>query len=177
MGAGRRKISAGRANEWESRRDRRHPPESGAGPVNSSPGAGAADRLPWARAVALHLLPGTLTMAALLALTPALVRAGWPRVLAYQVAAGLVGFAGQLTTYELKAVEIAYEGHAAELNVTPLTAVILTAILTPRPSPRSGCTRSSIAVRRRPASSPSTAAGFIPSAGSASSAIPSRARR
>ena len=42
-------------------------------------------------AVALHLLPGTLTMAALLALTPALVRAGCSRVLAYQVAVGLVG--------------------------------------------------------------------------------------
>jgi membrane protease YdiL (CAAX protease family) len=56
-----------------------------------SSSAEAADRLPWVRALALHLLPGTLTMAALLLLTPALVRAGWPRVLAYQLAAGLVG--------------------------------------------------------------------------------------
>jgi membrane protease YdiL (CAAX protease family) len=60
-------------------------------PVNESPRVAAADHLPWARAVALHLLPGTLTMAALLAVTPALVRAGAPPALAYQVAAGLVG--------------------------------------------------------------------------------------
>ena len=59
--------------------------------MNLPPGVEAADRLPFGRAVALHLLPGTLTMAALLALTPALVRAGWPRVMAYQVAVGLVG--------------------------------------------------------------------------------------
>jgi membrane protease YdiL (CAAX protease family) len=50
-----------------------------------------ADQLPLGRAVALHLLPGTLTMAALLALTPALVRSGWPRGMAYQVAVGFVG--------------------------------------------------------------------------------------
>jgi D-3-phosphoglycerate dehydrogenase / 2-oxoglutarate reductase len=49
-----------------------------------------------------------------------------------RLAEQLGGFAGQLTTYELKAVEIAYEGHAAELNVKPLTAVILTAILAPQ---------------------------------------------
>jgi len=49
-----------------------------------------------------------------------------------QLAQQLGNFAGQLTTYELRAVEIVYEGHAAELNVTPLTAVILTAILVPQ---------------------------------------------
>ena len=49
-----------------------------------------------------------------------------------KLAEQLGGFAGQLTTYELKAVEIAYEGHAADLNVKPLTAVILTAILAPQ---------------------------------------------
>jgi uncharacterized protein len=60
--------------------------------VNLSPGAEAADQLPWARAaVLLHLLPGTLTLTALLVLTPALIRAGCPRVLAYQGAVGLVG--------------------------------------------------------------------------------------
>ncbi len=48
------------------------------------------------------------------------------------LAAQLGSFAGQLTTYELKGVEIAYEGHAAELNVKPLTAIILTAILAPQ---------------------------------------------
>lgn len=59
--------------------------------VNPPPHAEAADQLPWARAIALHLLPGTLTMAALLALTPALVRAGWPPVLGYQAAVALAG--------------------------------------------------------------------------------------
>ncbi len=44
----------------------------------------------------------------------------------------LGSFAGQLATYELKAIEIAYEGHAAELNVKPLTAVALTQILAPQ---------------------------------------------
>ncbi len=41
-------------------------------------------------------------------------------------------FAGQLTTYELREIEIGYEGHVAELNVKPLTAVILAAILAPQ---------------------------------------------
>jgi D-3-phosphoglycerate dehydrogenase len=49
-----------------------------------------------------------------------------------KLAQQLGSFAGQLTTYELKGVDIAYEGHAAELNVNPLTAVILTAILVPQ---------------------------------------------
>ena len=49
-----------------------------------------------------------------------------------KLAEQLGGFAGQLTTYELQGVEISYEGHAAELNVKPLTAVILTAILAPQ---------------------------------------------
>ena len=47
------------------------------------------------------------------------------------------------------------------------------AIPTPPPSPRSACTRSSIAARKPPASSPSTASASIPSAGSASSATTS----
>src|SRR5262245_36995284 len=71
-----------------------HPPAlflTGAEPVNRPPGAEAIDHLPWAQAAVLHLSPGTLTMAALLCLTPGLVRAGCPRVLAYLVAAGLVG--------------------------------------------------------------------------------------
>ena len=45
------------------------------------------------------------------------------------------------------------------------------AIPTPPPSPRSACMPCSIAARRRPASSPSTATGTIPNAGSVSSAI------
>jgi D-3-phosphoglycerate dehydrogenase len=51
-----------------------------------------------------------------------------------KLAQQLGSFAGQLTAYEqrLNGVEITYEGHAAELNVSPLTAVILTAILAPQ---------------------------------------------
>jgi D-3-phosphoglycerate dehydrogenase / 2-oxoglutarate reductase len=55
------------------------------------------------------------------------------RLKPYLTLAELLGdFAGQLTTYELKAIDIAYEGHAAELNTKPLTAIILTAILAPQ---------------------------------------------
>jgi D-3-phosphoglycerate dehydrogenase / 2-oxoglutarate reductase len=49
-----------------------------------------------------------------------------------RLAEQLGSFAGQLTTYELQGVEISYEGHASELNVKPLTAVALTAILAPQ---------------------------------------------
>ncbi len=44
----------------------------------------------------------------------------------------LGSFAGQLTDTGLSSVEIAYSGHAAELNVKPLTAVALTALLRPQ---------------------------------------------
>ncbi len=55
------------------------------------------------------------------------------RLKPYVTLAELLGnFAGQLTTYELKAIEITYEGQAAELNTKPLTAVILAAILAPQ---------------------------------------------
>ncbi len=48
-----------------------------------------------------------------------------------KLAEQLGSFAGQLTTAELNSVEIEFAGHAAELNVKPLTAIILTAILAP----------------------------------------------
>jgi D-3-phosphoglycerate dehydrogenase len=44
----------------------------------------------------------------------------------------LGNFAGQLVPWELKGVEIVYEGHAAELNVKPLTAIVLSALLAPQ---------------------------------------------
>ena len=44
----------------------------------------------------------------------------------------LGSFAGQLTDTGLSSVEIAYSGHAAELNVKPLTAIALTALLRPQ---------------------------------------------
>ena len=49
-----------------------------------------------------------------------------------KLAEQLGSFAGQLTTFELKAVEISYEGHAADLNVKPLTAIVLTSLLAPQ---------------------------------------------
>jgi D-3-phosphoglycerate dehydrogenase / 2-oxoglutarate reductase len=49
-----------------------------------------------------------------------------------KLAEELGSFAGQLTDVGLSAVEIAYSGHAAELNVKPLTAIALTALLRPQ---------------------------------------------
>jgi len=49
-----------------------------------------------------------------------------------KLAEQLGGFAGQLTTTGLKGVEVSYEGHAAALNVKPLTAIVLTALLAPQ---------------------------------------------
>ena len=43
----------------------------------------------------------------------------------------LGGFAGQLVEAPLSAVEIEYEGHAADLNVKPLTAIALAGLLAP----------------------------------------------
>jgi D-3-phosphoglycerate dehydrogenase / 2-oxoglutarate reductase len=44
----------------------------------------------------------------------------------------LGSFIGQLTEADLKGIAIEYEGHAAELNIKPLTAVALTALLSPQ---------------------------------------------
>jgi len=44
----------------------------------------------------------------------------------------LGSFAGQLTERGLSGVELEYSGHAAELNVKPLTAIALTALLSPQ---------------------------------------------
>jgi D-3-phosphoglycerate dehydrogenase len=49
-----------------------------------------------------------------------------------KLAEQLGSFAGQMTTYEIKSVDIVYEGHVTELNVKPLTAVVLTALLSPQ---------------------------------------------
>ena len=55
-----------------------------------------------------------------------------PRLRPYLTLAQQLGsFAGQLTHSGLKAVTIEYEGHAAELNTRPLTAVALAGLLTP----------------------------------------------
>jgi len=44
----------------------------------------------------------------------------------------LGSFAGQLTDSDLKSIEIEYCGHAADLNVKPLTAIALTSLLAPQ---------------------------------------------
>jgi D-3-phosphoglycerate dehydrogenase len=49
-----------------------------------------------------------------------------------KLAEQLGSFAGQLAEAPIEAVGIAYEGHAAELNVKPLTAIVLTALLAPQ---------------------------------------------
>jgi D-3-phosphoglycerate dehydrogenase len=49
-----------------------------------------------------------------------------------KLAEQLGSFAGQLTQADLKRVEIEYEGHAAELNIKPLTAIVLTGLLGPQ---------------------------------------------
>jgi D-3-phosphoglycerate dehydrogenase len=49
-----------------------------------------------------------------------------------KLAEELGGFAGQITESELRSVEIEYEGHVADLNIKPLTAVALTALLAPQ---------------------------------------------
>ncbi len=49
-----------------------------------------------------------------------------------KLAEQLGSFAGQLTESELRTVEIEYEGHAAALNVKPLTAIALTGLLSPQ---------------------------------------------
>jgi D-3-phosphoglycerate dehydrogenase len=55
-----------------------------------------------------------------------------PKLKPYLALAHQLGsFAGQLTRSGLKSVTIEYEGHAAELNTRPLTAIALAGLLTP----------------------------------------------
>jgi D-3-phosphoglycerate dehydrogenase / 2-oxoglutarate reductase len=49
-----------------------------------------------------------------------------------RLAEQLGSFAGQMAASEIKAIDVIYEGHAAELNVKPLTAVVLAALLAPQ---------------------------------------------
>jgi len=49
-----------------------------------------------------------------------------------KLAEQLGSFAGQLAEAPIVSVGIEYEGHAAELNVKPLTAIVLTALLAPQ---------------------------------------------
>lgn len=55
-----------------------------------------------------------------------------PRLKPYMELAKLLGsFAGQLTEHEIKKIIIEYEGHAAELNTKPMTAVVIEGLLSP----------------------------------------------
>ena len=49
-----------------------------------------------------------------------------------KLAEQLGSFAGQLTESPLKAVTVEYEGHVADFNVKPLTAIVLTGLLAPQ---------------------------------------------
>ncbi|HXP74153.1 MAG TPA: phosphoglycerate dehydrogenase [Stellaceae bacterium] len=49
-----------------------------------------------------------------------------------KLAEQLGSFAGQLTESPIRAVAVEYEGHVAQLNVKPLTAVVLKALLAPQ---------------------------------------------
>tara|TARA_Y100001954_G_C15586984_1_gene491215 strand:- start:38 stop:808 length:771 start_codon:yes stop_codon:yes gene_type:complete len=55
-----------------------------------------------------------------------------PRLKPYLLLAKQLGsFAGQVTESALKGLVIEYEGHAAELNIRPLTAIIIEGLLSP----------------------------------------------
>ncbi|MET4700570.1 D-3-phosphoglycerate dehydrogenase [Constrictibacter sp. MBR-5] len=63
---------------------------------------------------------------------PSLTAEDAPRLRPYmRLAEQLGSFAGQLTETGLEAVVIEYEGHVAELNTRPLTAVLLQGLLSP----------------------------------------------
>ena len=55
-----------------------------------------------------------------------------PRLRPYMTLAEKLGsFAGQITSHAISKIEIEYQGHVAELNVKPLTAMILASVLKP----------------------------------------------
>jgi len=55
-----------------------------------------------------------------------------PRLKPYMLLAEQLGsFAGQVTESGIKAVAVEYDGHVAELNTKPLTAIVLTGLLSP----------------------------------------------
>ncbi len=82
-----------------------------------------------AEQMADYLLTGAVTNALNM---PSVSAEEAPRLRPYMKLAEQMGsFAGQITRSSLKAVRIDYEGHAAELNHRPLTAVILKGLLAP----------------------------------------------
>ena len=76
-----------------------------------------------------YLLTGGVTNALNM---PSLSAEEAPKLKPYmQLVEEVGGFAGQLTEHGLKRVMIEYEGHVAELNTKPLTAVLLEGLLSP----------------------------------------------
>lgn len=82
-----------------------------------------------AEQMADYLLTGGVTNALNM---PSLSAEEAPKLKPYmRLAEQIGGFAGQLTEHGLKRVMIEYEGHVAELNTKPLTAVVLEGLLSP----------------------------------------------
>ncbi len=82
-----------------------------------------------AEQMANYLLTGTVVNALNM---PSVSADEMPRLRPYMALAGQLGsFAGQLTETALKGVKIEYEGQAARLNTTPLTALLLEGLLSP----------------------------------------------
>lgn len=82
-----------------------------------------------AEQMADYLLTGGVTNALNM---PSLSAEEAPKLKPYmQLAEEIGGFAGQLTEHGLKRIMVEYEGHVAELNTKPLTAVVLEGLLSP----------------------------------------------
>jgi len=76
-----------------------------------------------------YLLNGAVTNALNM---PSVSAEDAPKLAPYMKLAEQLGsFAGQVTTSGIQAVSIEYEGHAAELNTKPITAVVLQGLLSP----------------------------------------------
>jgi len=82
-----------------------------------------------ARQMSDYLLTGAVSNALNM---PSLTAEEAPKLAPYmQLAEQLGSFAGQITESGLRKVSVEYEGHAATLNVRPLTAVVLQGLLAP----------------------------------------------
>jgi len=82
-----------------------------------------------AEQIADYLLTGAVTNALNM---PSVSAEDAPKLAPYMKLAEQLGsFAGQVTQSGIEAVTIEYEGHAAELNTKPITAVILQGLLSP----------------------------------------------
>ena len=82
-----------------------------------------------AEQMADYLISGAVTNALNI---PSVTAEEAPRLKPYLLLAKQLGsFAGQVTENALESVTIEYEGHAAELNIRPLTSIIIQGLLSP----------------------------------------------